>query len=321
MRKGLTISLLPFIFTSACVTSPVALKDVEAPVSATVQQEAQDAMFGSATKLALKRKVAVARLSNETNYGKSLLSDNAVDKMADKVSDMFVQGLTNSGNYLVFERPNIKALSDESELTGTALNLVGVDTLIVGSLTEFGRATTGKSGFVSSTKKQQATATIDLRLVDVNTGQVIHSLTGTGQASTETQNVMGFGSVAGYDGSINDQAIGAAVNAAVAKLDAYMLEKTWSADVLAVEDDVVYISGGQSQGVKAGMRLDVFKKGKQVKSSTTGTIITLPGQKIATLEVLSLFGATELEEGAAATVVSGSIAGQDLTQIEVKEAQ
>ena len=36
---------------------------------------------------------------------------------------------------------------------------------------------------------------------------------------------MGFGSVAGYDGSLNDQAIGAAVNAAVEKMTQMLLER------------------------------------------------------------------------------------------------
>ncbi len=320
MNKGFWAIALPVVLSASCVTAPAQLKDVEAPVSEATQAAAQAELFAQQTRLALKRKVAVARLSNETKYGKSLLSDGAPDKMAEKVSDMFVQGLSNSGNYLIFERPDVDSLQAESALTGVAQDLVGVDTLIVGSLTEFGRATTGEAGFLTSTKKQQATATIDLRLIDVKTGQVVASITGAGQASTETSSTMGFGSVAGYDGSINDQAIGAAVNAAVAKLDSYMLEKTWSADVLAYEDSLVYISGGQSQGVTEGMQLDVFARGKQVKSSITGAVITLPGKRIATIEVVSLFGDTELEEGAAATIVSGSLGQNALDTLEVKEA-
>ena len=65
------------------------------------------------------------------------------------------QGLINSGNYLIFERPDIELLQAESDLSGTAMNIVGVDTMIVGSLTEFGRVTTGESGFLTSTKKQE----------------------------------------------------------------------------------------------------------------------------------------------------------------------
>ncbi|MEJ2042252.1 MAG: CsgG/HfaB family protein [Reinekea sp.] len=320
MKKGILAIALPALLATGCATSPSQLKDVEAPVSETTQAAAQAELFAQPTHLALKRKVAVARLSNETTYGKSLLSGNAPEKMAQKVSDMFVQGLTNSGNYLIFERPDLDSLQAESVLSGAAQELIGVDTLIVGSLTEFGRAVTGESGFLTSSKKQQAKATIDIRLIDVKTGQVIRSITGTGVASTESSSMMGFGGVAGYDGSINDQAIGAAVNAVVAKLDSYMLEKSWTADVLAYEESIVYISGGRSQGITEGMVLDVYTKGKQVKSQTTGATITLPGKKVASLKIVSLFGETELEEGAAATVISGSIDGVALDALEVKEA-
>lgn len=60
---------------------------------------------------------------------------------------------------------------------------------------------------------------------------------------------MGFGSVAGYDGSLNDRAIGAAVNAAVEKMLELILAKPWSADVLASEDQLVFISGGENKGL------------------------------------------------------------------------
>lgn len=320
MKKELLALTLPVVLATSCVSTQSSLADVEPPVSEATQAAAQAELFAKQTHLALKRKVAVARLSNETTYGKSLLTTNAPDKMAEKVSDMFIQGLTNSGNYLIFERQDLDSVKSEAMLSGMAQELIGVDTLIVGSLTEFGRSTTGESGFLSSSKKQEATATIDLRLIEVKTGQVISSITGTGKASTETSNVMGFGSVAGYDGSINDQAIGAAVNAAVAKLNNYMLERSWTADVLDYDDAIVYISGGKSQGVTEGMVLDVFTRGKQVKSKTTGATITLPGSKVASIQVTSLFGESELEEGAAATVISGSLRAYSLDALVVKEA-
>lgn len=319
--KKLITAFIPAALLVGCASGPVTLTEAESPYSSTEQQQAQEAFTAPADHLALKRKVAVARISNETTYGKGLLSENPQDRMTDKVSDMFVQGLLNSGNYLIFERPDIDLIKNEAEMLGTRQDLVGVDTLVIGSLSEFGRSTTGTSGFLSSTKKQQATATIDLRLVDVTTGQVIHAITGTGISSTETKSTLGFGSVAAYDGSINDRAIGAAVNAAVAKLDEYMLEKPWSADILAVEDDLIYISSGRSSGVQQGMQMAVFSAGKRVKSATTGGVITLPGQQIATIEILSTFGDPELEEGSVAQLVSGTLEGLTLEGLTAREVK
>ncbi|WP_119394421.1 CsgG/HfaB family protein [Salinibius halmophilus] len=303
---------------AGCVSTPVDLERDNAPYSKEELRAAQAEVL-KPQKLALKRKVAVARLSNETTYGKSLLSDDPEDRVAEKVSDMFLQGLINSGNYLIFERPDINALADEAELTGQELDLIGVDTLIVGSLTEFGRVTTGEAGFISSKKKQEATATIDLRLVDAVTGQVLSSITGTGAASTETSNTMGFGNVAGYDGSINDRAIGAAVNAAIAKLDNWMLEKKWTSDVLADDNGMIIFAGGASQGITPGMEFVIETRGRKVKSATTGGTITLPGNKVAEVRVVSTFGDTELEEGSISQILTGNIDGYELSNLVVKE--
>lgn len=309
---------LPLLF-AGCATHPSHMKDTEASVSPEQQQAAQlAAEQAKPIKLALKRKIAVGRISNETTYGKSLLRSGS-DELGNKVTDMFVQSLANSGNYLIFERPDVALLQQEQQLSGQEVNLVGVDTLIIGSLTEFGRATTGESGFFSSSKKQEATATVDIRLVDTDTGQVFESVTGTGSSSTQSASTLGFGSVASYDGSINDQAIGAAVNAAVEKLSLLMLNKPWTADILAEENGLLYISGGKSQGVKEGMVFNIVTKGRKVKSATTGTYITLPGQPVGKLKVTGTFGKTELDQGAFGSVVQGTIKGFELKSLLVEE--
>lgn len=315
--KSLLVLGMPLLLV-ACASQTPQMQDREAPVSAAEQRAAQQAAQQEVVRLALKRKIAVGRISNETNYGRSLLR-SGTDELGRKVTDMFLQSLTNSGNYLIFERPDVELLTQEAQLTGQTVDIVGVDTLVIGSLTEFGRSTTGESGFLSGSKRQEATAKVDLRLVDTDSGRVFASVSGSGSSSTETARTLGFGSVAGYDGSLNDQAIGAAVNAAVEKLTQVMLEKRWSADLLAVENELVYISGGKSQGVKPGMVFQVSTKGRRVKSSTTGANITLPGKQVARLEITGIFGETEMEEGAVGQLVQGSIDGYALDELQVEE--
>ncbi|MFO7528966.1 MAG: CsgG/HfaB family protein [Marinobacter sp.] len=321
MKKILPWLLLGVL--TGCATQTPQMTEVEPAVTAEQQRAAQQAALEESKpqQLSLKRKIAVGRISNETNYGRSLLRSNAEDQLGSKVTDMFLQALANSESYLVFERPDIELLSKEAELSGQEVSIVGVDTLVIGSLTQFGRATTGERGFLSSSKKQEATATVDLRLVDVTSGRVFASVTGSGSSSTEQARTMGFGSAAGYDGSLNDQAIAAAVTAAVDKMTGLFLEKPWTADVLAQEGDLVYISGGQSQGVDKGMVFAVETRGKKVKSQTTGTVITLPGKKIAELTVVGLFGDDPLEQGAVGEISEGSLKGHDLSELRVKEKQ
>lgn len=306
-------------FIAGCASQSPQPTPTDGPVT-NAQQQANQAELTQPTELTLKRKLAVGRLSNETNYGRSLLrsaESNALDK---KISDMFMQSVLNTNAFLVFERPDLALIEKEAAISGETSDLIGVDTLVIGSLTEFGRSTTGERGFLSSSQKQQATATVDLRLVEVKTGQVIASVTGTGASSTEQSRTMGFGSVSGYNGSLNDQAIGAAVNAAVAKMTQLMINKPWRADILAVEGDQIYISGGAAQGVKADMTFTVAKKGKQVRSSTTGGTITLPSAPVGTLKVLSTFGDAPLEQGAIAVMVDGSIDGIEASALEITKS-
>lgn len=308
------------LILSACASqSPQPIVE-KAPVNKSAQERAQATMQAQQTvELGLKRKLAVGRLSNETNYGRSLLREATQGIHDQKISDMFTQAIANTERFMIFERPDLSAIQAEQNLTQQTSNLVGVDTLVIGSLTEFGRSTTGERGFLSTSAKQEATATVDLRLVDTKTGQVIASFSGTGSSSLEQSRTMGFGSVAGYDGSLNDRAIGAAVNAAVEKMTQALLERPWSADVLANQNGTLFISGGEAQGVKPGMEFAIMTKGEQIKSNATGAYITLPGKKVAEIQVQSLFGTSELDQGAAAQLISGSIEGYELAELEIRE--
>lgn len=316
-RTQLMMLAVSASFLGACASQAPQPTPTEAPQSRAEQQAAQRELLNQTPALGLKRKIAVGRLTNETNYGRSLLGTEANNALDDKISDMFMQSVANTNKFVVLERPDVDALKLESALSGTAQQLIGADTLVIGSLTEFGRATTGERGFFSTSQKQEATATVDLRLVNVNTGQVIAAVTGSGSSAAEQSRTMGFGSVAGYDGSLNDQAIGAAVNAAVAEMTQLMLQQPWQADILAIEGQQVFISGGTAQGVVPGMEFVVMQAGQQVQSQTTGATIRLPGREVARLEVVSTFGQQELEQGAITKVIAGSLAGLELATLEV----
>jgi curli biogenesis system outer membrane secretion channel CsgG len=269
----------------------------------------------------LKRKIAVARFSNSTRYGKSLLSDNESDPLADQAADMLISRLIDSGRFIVFERDNLDAIARENEILklGASANLVGVDALIIGSVTEFGRSTEGQSGFLSSTKKQSAKATVEARLVDPRSGLAIFSASGKGESSVESGEVAGFGSQAAYDAKINDAAISAAISDLTSELVGKLQARRWTTDVLRVDAANVFLSGGSRQGLKVGDRFAVETRGEIVKSGQSGLPITLPGQRIAELQITSFFGDDEYSEGSAASITSGSLAGRDPSTLIVVE--
>ena len=317
IRKVFAIAAL--VFASGCAIQAPKIAPKEAPQSTAAQKEAQQAILAQAPATPmLKRKIALGRITNETNYGRSLLRDRFDDPLGKQVTDLMSKALTETGAYLVFERPDLSRVVAESQISGAKLNVIGVDALIVGSLTEFGRKTVGESGFASTSKRQVAFAKVDVRLVDTSNGHVFFAASGSGEASTETASTFGFGSQAAYDGTLNDAAIRQAVSDAVNRLASELGGRPWETYLLKVEDSVLYIGGGKSQGIRPGMNFTVLTKGERVKSPQTGAEISLPGRTVAQIRVDSVFGDGELNEGAVATLVSGSIGSYRPDQLVIR---
>jgi len=269
----------------------------------------------------LKRRVAITRFSNSTRYGKALLLDTEQDPLAHQASDILTSRLVESGKFMVFERDDLGVLEREQLAAGAATGkLVGVDALIVGSVTEFGRRVEGKSGFLNSKMKQVADATVEVRLVDVRTGRAFFSTSGHGSASVEVGEVAGFGSKAGYDSTLNDQAIAAAISDLTNNVMQKLQERRWFTDVLQVRGADILISGGSEQGLKVGDRLRVETRGEVITSGQTGLPIQLPGQEVATIELASFFGDDPSAQGAIAHVVEGKIPSGDPKALMVVEA-
>ncbi|MBY4899160.1 curli production assembly protein CsgG [Cupriavidus sp. AU9028] len=289
----------------ACATVTTPPKAAEATAPRQQQIAAQEAASLPPVRQ-LKRKIAIGRFSNETRYGRTFFTDKAGDPLGKQASDILASRLVASKRFLVFERPDLGRIQAEQSVQKDS-QLIGVDTLILGSVTEFGRATTGKDGFLSGTKIQTAHAKVELRLVDVKTGHAFFSATGAGEASTESGQIAGFGSKADYDGTLNDKAIAAAISDVLGRLMTKLEERQWKTDILKADARTVYISGGARQGIRVGDQLQVYEAGEQVKSAQTGFQISLPPRPVAKLRVQSSFGDSETNEGSVAELVSGTL--------------
>ena len=302
----------------ACATSQPPAKPVDAPVA--VEEAAKAARKRPPNEKHLKRKIAVGRFTNETLYGRALLTGAQLDAMGRQTGDILSARLVETGRFIVLERPDLAAVERENALSGSTGGLVGANALIVGSLTEFGRQTEGQSGFLSKTKRQVARAKVDLRLIDPATGVAFFAASGSGSASTESATVMGFGDRAAYDSTLNDRAISAAIadvmNELVTKLEA----QPWQSDVLDVEGNRVIISGGERQGLAPGQMLLVLERGKTIKSGQTGFPIQLPATEVARVRVVSTFGTDETNEGSVTEIVSGRIPRDQISNLIVREA-
>ena len=293
---------------AACATPPQPAV-VDAP--AAVDQAAKAAAQQPPAVKRLKRKVAIGRFTNETLYGRALLSGAQLDAMGRQTGDILSARLVETNRFIVLERPDIAVIEREGSRIDTPQNLVGANALIVGSLTEFGRQTEGQSGFLSRTKRQVARAKVDLRLIDPTTGVAFFAASGT---------VMGFGSKTAYDATLNDRAISTAIADVMNVLVNQLEARPWQSDVLEVQGNTVIISGGQRQGLAPGQELIILARGKSVKSRQTGFMIELPATEVARIRVVSTFGTDETNEGAITAILSGRVRANDRAKLIVQEA-
>lgn len=305
------------LLAAACATPAPQPVPQEMPIS---HEEAKKAQAAAAvpTEKIYKRKIAIARFSNETNYGRGLLVDRDLDPLGKQASDILATQLQRSGRFMIFERPDIKKIEREQKL-GSVEGLVGVDALIIGSVTEFGRATDGQRGFMSSTKRQRAHAKVNLRLADVRNGRVFFAADGTGEAITESGEIAGYGSAAAYDSTLNEKAISAAIADVMTEIISELEARPWRTYVLALDGGSLFVAGGPSQGLRAGDELVVVRQGRRVESRQTGLPIELPGTEIARLRVDSHFGDDEASEGSICTIVSGDVDAESLDTVYVTE--
>lgn len=242
--------------------------------------------------MVLKRKVAIGRFSNETQYAKGIFYDKENDPMGKQALDILSSKLAASGKFLLLERNDLAALLEESSKGGKGTSAVDADYMIIGSITEYGRKNTGRSKVFSSEKTQTVEAAVSIRLVDVSTGLIIYSDEAKGVAELTTKTTMGLGGQASFDATLSDKAISEAIGQLVENIINKCTDSPWKTYFLSYEPDAVLIAGGASQGIKEGMKFAVLTKGKKVKNPQTGIMITLPGKKVGEVKVLSTGGDT-----------------------------
>ncbi len=273
----------------------LAQRKVEVVSPVTTTQAPTDQKF-------IKRKVAIGRFSNETQYAKGIFYDKENDPMGKQALDILSSKLAASGKFILLERGDLSTLLEESQRGGNQLATLGADYMIIGSITEFGRKNTGTSRVFSTSKTQTVEAAVAVRLVDVSTGLIIYSDEARGTAEVTTKTSLGIGGKAGYDATLSDKAISQAIGQLVENIINKCTDKPWRTYFLSYDADAVLIAGGKSQGISEGDTFSVLTRGKSVKNPQTGLTIELPGKKVGTVTVTATGGDTAESEYAFVTV-------------------
>ena len=257
------------------------------------------------------------------------------------ITDLLITGLVKDGTYSIIERQVLDKLmteqnfsnSNRADPTSAAKlgKLLGVDAIIVGSITQFGNETKktgiggnggtfggfGLGGIGHSNSK--ANVAITARIVNVDTGEIMAVADGFGQSARSSTSLLGGG---GHDwssgggnvdfGSSNFQStiIGEATKAAVDKLSADVIAdspkisiRTVTVDglVAAVDGGQVILNVGKRAGVNVGDQLEVVRVTKEIKDPSTGQVIR---RLTSTIGVVK---ATDVDDtSAVCSIVSGA---------------
>ena len=265
----------------------------------------------SAQEKTIKRKVAIGRFTNETQYGKGLFYDKENDPMRKQALDILSSKLAQSGKFILLEREDLDVLVAEA---GPNMNKIGADYIILGSITEFGRKNEGHEQVFSSTKTQTVEAGVSVRLVEAATGLIIYSDEAKGFAETTSKQTLGLGGSAGFDATLSDKAISAALSQLVENIINKCMDKPWRSYLLAEDNGSYIISGGTSQGLAVGDKFNVYKKGRKVKNPQTGMEIELPGTLIGVVTVQMCIGDTPETE-----ISFCSYSGQDIDEDHLED--
>ena len=257
------------------------------------------------------------------------------------ITDLLVNYLVKDGSYSVIERAYLDKImaeqnfsnSDRADSSSAAKlgKLLGVDAIVVGSVTQFGNDTknTGVGGIgaglghlgLGSVKQKQSKAIVGLtaRIVNVETAEILATAEGMGESKrTSTSLTGGGGSWSGFGaGGVNfgssdfqNTIIGEAVKAAVEKMSTEVIadrdrvqvrQVTVQGLVAAVTGDQIVLNIGSKAGVKVGDQLSVQRVSQDIKDPATGKVIRKISSKVGVVRVVDVD-----DQSAVADVVSGS---------------
>jgi curli biogenesis system outer membrane secretion channel CsgG len=277
---------------------------------------------------AQKKRVAVMNFDYATvQSGVSAIFGTNQD-IGKGIADLLVDRLVTDGTLSVIERKALDKViaeqnfsnSDRADATSAAKigKVLGVDAIIVGSITQFGRddkqttvggdavgRVTGRFGLGGVSKKNsKAVVAITARMVDTSTCEILASVTGHGESTRSGTGLVGAGgsgtAAAGgvvdmkssnFANSILGEAVSASVTQLARGLEAKagaLPTKTVSIDGLVADvsgDGTIILNVGSSAGVKVGDTLQVKRVGRKITDPATGKVLRVIEESIGQVKI------------------------------------
>ncbi|MDG1122844.1 MAG: CsgG/HfaB family protein [Glaciecola sp.] len=167
-----------------------------------------------------KSKLVVGQFVNRSSFQNGIFS-NGQDRLGSQAKTSIMSHLQQTNRFTVLDRDNMAMLASEANMAGTTQSLSGARYVITGDVTEFGRKNIGDKqffGILGKGKSQIAYAKVTINIVDVTTSEMVFTSQGAGEYSLSEREVVGFGSTAGYDSTLNGKVLDLALREAVNNL-------------------------------------------------------------------------------------------------------
>lgn len=303
-------------------------------------------IFALAAAMALpvaaqKKRVAVLDFDYATVRSQSDAIFGTNEDIGKGISDLIVEKLVQSGKYSVIERKAIDKImaeqnfsnSDRADSTSAAKigRILGVDAIIMGSITQFGRddkntnvgggavsRVSGRFGLGGVGRSEgKAVVGISARMVNTDTAEILATAKGIGESARKGTTLLGAGGGRIAGGGHVDMTsknfastiIGEAVDAAVVQLCSQLDQSAGSLPTKAVvidglvadaSDGSLVLNIGSRAGLKLGDRLQVRRKVREVRDPASGKVLRSIENKVGEVVI------TEVDEGSAVGTYSGS---------------
>ena len=277
---------------------------------------------------AQKKRVAVMNFDYATVQSGVAAIFGSNQDVGKGIADLLVDRLVTDGALSVIERKALDKViaeqnfsnSDRADPASAAKigKVLGVDAIIVGSITQFGRddkqttiggdamgRVTGRFGLGGVSKKNaKAVVAVTARMVDTSTGEILASVTGHGESTRSGTGLVGSGgsgtAAAGgvvdmkssnFANSILGEAVSESVSQLARQLEAKantLPTKTVAIDGMVADvsaDGTMVLNVGSAAGVKVGDTLLVRRGTRKITDPATGKVLRVIEESVGQVRI------------------------------------
>jgi len=261
----------------------------------------------------VKARVAVARFGTNDRFAQAYGGWDIGGGLAAQL----VTELIASGDVIVVERAVLSQILREQELGASKLvtketatrvgDMLGVDYLLVGEVTEFEQKAVGGGGHVgflggifpkASAEFSAAHVGIDLRIIDTATGEILHSQRVEGRAweragalTINTPGLLTFGGDA-FDrtplGKATRKVIHDALTFTMGVIAGQLESYDWLGKIIHQEGSLFYINVGAISGMRIGDNLSAFAIKKVLTDPETNQVVGTIEEEVGKMTVVSV---------------------------------